>query len=65
MPEPAIPSPAATLVLLRDRPAGGLETLEMINQLSDFIAAAAILIVTALPSASTRLTRRIDARTPA
>ncbi|HET6368405.1 MAG TPA: hypothetical protein VFG27_14315 [Pseudomonadales bacterium] len=27
MPEPAIPSPAATLVLLRDRPAGGLETL--------------------------------------
>jgi hypothetical protein len=47
------------------RYAGGLETLEMINQLSDFIAAAAILIVTALPSASTRLTRRIDARTPA
>ena len=27
MPEPAIPSPAATLVLLRDRPAGGLEIL--------------------------------------
>ena len=27
MPEPAIPSPAATLALLRDRPAGGLETL--------------------------------------
>jgi 8-oxo-dGTP pyrophosphatase MutT (NUDIX family) len=27
MPEPAIPSPAASLVLLRDRPGGGLETL--------------------------------------
>ena len=27
MPEPATPSPAATLVLLRDRPAGGFETL--------------------------------------
>jgi hypothetical protein len=47
------------------RYAGGLETLQMIGQLSDFIAAAVILIVTSLPSVTPRSTRWIDAHTRA
>ena len=38
-PEPAVPSPAATLVLLRDRPGGGVECLLMRRHLKSKFAA--------------------------
>ncbi len=38
-PEPAVPSPAATLVVLRDRPAGGVECLLMRRHLKSKFAA--------------------------
>jgi 8-oxo-dGTP pyrophosphatase MutT (NUDIX family) len=38
-PEPAVPSPAATVVLLRDRPAGGVECLLMRRHLKSKFAA--------------------------